>query len=171
MRIPPFERYVKGMQMFGVLLLGMLIGAIVFNSLYHSQVELLIIRNSELKVKIAQLEGDLQKFQQFKNQHTVIKSVLPRIEQEAGQNTTRPNIDKVTEAELIKRIKADLSSFIGQSIYEIDSDAQLARKLLERKVYTDVYSKDYSIEIKTVLVVENVLRVWVTVRSYTKPPG
>lgn len=171
MRVPQFERYIKGLQMAGMLLLGMLIGAIVFNSIYISQFNALISLKSDLEMQLEQYEQDIKLLKQFKNQHTVIKSILPRIEQETGQNTARPQLDRVTEAELIKRIKEDLSSFLGQSIYEIDSNAQFARKLLERKVYTDVFSKDYSIEVKTVLVVDNVLHVWITVRLYTKPPS
>ncbi|MNZ60541.1 hypothetical protein D3C78_786120 [compost metagenome] len=171
MRVPPFERYVKGLQMAGMLMLGMLIGAIIYNSLYLAQFEALITLKSELEVKLEQYEQDIKNLKKFKNQHTVIKSVHPRIEREAGQQAGRPELDQITEAELLKRIKEDLSSFLGQSIYEIDSDAKFARTLLDRKVYSDVYGKDYTIEVKTVLVVDNVLHVWVKVRSYAKPPS
>lgn len=171
MRVPPFERYVKGLQMAGVLVLGIIIGAVIYNSIYVAQFQALITLKSELEVKLEQYETDIKNLKQFKNQHTVIKSVLPRIEKETGQRSGRPNLDQVTEAELIKRIKEDLSSFLGRSIYEIDSDARLARTLLERKVYNDVYNKDYSIEVKTALVVDNALQVWVAVRDYAKPPS
>ncbi|GMK46947.1 hypothetical protein PghCCS26_40760 [Paenibacillus glycanilyticus] len=171
MRVPQFERYVKGVQMLGVLLLGMLLGAIIYNSMYHAQFEALVNLKSDLEVKLEQTETEIKGLTQFKNQHTVIKSVVPRIEEEAGQNTDRPKLDKVTEAELIKRIKADLSVFLGQSIYEIDTDAQLARRLLSNKIYTNVLEKDYSIDITTILVVENRLQVWVKVRLYSRPPS
>ncbi|WP_424768070.1 hypothetical protein [Paenibacillus sp. sgz302251] len=171
MRVPPFERYVKGLQMVGMLILGIIVGAIIYNSLYVARFEALIILKSDLEARLEQYEQDIKNLKQFKNQHTVIKSILPRIEEEAGQKTDRPDLDKMTEAELIKRIKEDLSSFLGQSIYKIDSEAQFARKLLEKKVYTNVYSKDYTIEVKTVLVVDNVLHVWVKVRIYAKPPA
>lgn len=156
--------------MSGILLLGMLLGAIIYNSIYIARFEYIIIEKSELEAKLEQYEQDIKNLNQFKNQHTVIKSILPRIEAEAGQKTSRPPIDKITEAELIKRVKEDLSVFIGQSIYEIDSNAQFARKVLERKVYRDVSGKDYSIEIKTMLVSDNVLHVWLTVRLYTMMP-
>lgn len=171
MRVPPFERFVRGLQMVGVFTLGMIIGAIVYNSIYLAKTEALINLKSDLEVKLEQYEQDIKYLNQFKNQHTVIKSVLPRIEKEAGQNTGRPELDQLTEAELIKRIKDDLKSFLGQSIYEIDKDAKFARKLLEKKVYLDVYNKDYSIEVKTILVVDNVLHVWIKVRDYAKPPS
>ncbi|OMF35904.1 hypothetical protein BK133_09415 [Paenibacillus sp. FSL H8-0548] len=171
MRLPPFDRFVRGLQMVGVFTLGMIIGAIVYNSFYLAQFEAIIHLKSELEVKLEQYEQEIKDLNQFKHQHTVIKSVLPRIENEAGQNTDRPKLDQVTEAELIKRIKEDLRSFIGRSIYEIDSDARFARKLLEKNVYLDVYSKDYTIEVKTILVVDNNLQVWIEVRSYSRPPS
>jgi hypothetical protein len=170
MRVPPFERYVKGMQMVGVLVLGIIIGAILYNSIFVAQFERLITLKSELEVQLEQYEQDIKGLKQFKNQHTVIKSVLPRIEKETGQKSGRPKLDQVTEAELIRLIKEDLGSFLGRSIYDIDSDARLARTLLERKVYSGVYNKDYSIEVKTALVVDNVLQVWVAVSDYAKPP-
>ncbi|CAM3316528.1 hypothetical protein PALU110988_15585 [Paenibacillus lupini] len=171
MRVPPFERYMKWLQMCGVLLLGMLLGAIVYNSIYHAQFDALVSLKSELEVKLEQYETDIESLTEFKNQHTVIKSVLPHIEEEAGQKTDKPKLDKVTEAQLIKRIKADLSVFLGQSIYEIDSDAKLARKLLSRKIYTNVLEKDYTVEITTMLLVDNKLQVWVKVRLYERPPS
>jgi hypothetical protein len=171
MRVPPFGRFVRGMQMVGVLILGMIIGAIVYNSLYLAEFESLIILKSELEVKLEQYEQDIRHLKEFKNQHTVIKSILPRIEKEAGQNSGRPALDQVTEAELLKRIKKDLQGFLGQSIYVIDSDAKFARKLLDKKVYMDVFNKDYTIEVKTILVVDNVLQVWIKVRDYAKPPS
>ncbi|MBD2872908.1 hypothetical protein [Paenibacillus arenilitoris] len=171
MRVPPFDRYVRVMRMTGILVLGMIIGAAVYNSFYLAKTEALITLKSDLEVKLEQYEKDIKSLNEFKNQHTVIKSVKPRIEEEAGQNTGRPKLDSVTEAELIKRIRDDLGSFLGLSIYEIDSDARLARRLLERKVYSDVYGKDYRIEVKTILLAGNVMQVWVQVRYYAKPPS
>jgi len=170
-RVPPFEKFVRAMQLVGVFMLGLIIGALVYHSLYVVQIDKLVNQRSELLAKIIQYEDDIQQLNQYKNKHTVIKSILPRIENETNQQTQRPNLDKVTEAELIKRIKEDLSSFLGQSIYEIDSNAQFARRMLERRVYTDVYEKDYAIEIKTMLVVDNLLYVWITVRTHIKPPS
>ncbi|MEF2243423.1 hypothetical protein [Paenibacillus sp. IITD108] len=171
MRVPPFEKFTRAMQLIGVLLIGFIIGALIYHSLYVVQMDNLVNNRIELLAKIRQYEDDIKQLNQYKNQHTVIKSITPRIENEAGSQSQRPHLDKVTEAEIIKRLREDLSSFLGQSIYEIDSNAQFARKLLERKVYNDVYEKDYVVEIKTVLVVDNVLHVWITVRTYIKPPS
>ncbi|GGG74782.1 hypothetical protein [Paenibacillus radicis (ex Gao et al. 2016)] len=170
MRVPQFDKYVGAMRGLGLLLAGMIIGAAVYSSIYHAQFEALISLKSDLEMKLDQYESDIKQWKKLSKQHTVIKSVVPRIEEEAGDKK-KPVLDKVTEAELLLRIKKDLSVFIGQSIYEIDSDAQFARKLLSQKIYADVLEKNYTVTINTMLVVDNVLQVWVKVRLYDRPPG
>ncbi|MFC4776376.1 hypothetical protein ACFO9Q_06270 [Paenibacillus sp. GCM10023252] len=171
MRIPPFYRYVRMMQMVGVLLLGMIIGAIIYNTLFQAQFDALLNTNIGQEMQLIQNEEDIRYLTQFKNKHTVIKSILPRIESESGPKAERLELSQVRQAELMKRIKGDLNVFIGSSIYEIDSNAKFARILLDRKVYEDVLEKSYTVEVKTMLVVDNVLHVWVKVREYQRPPG
>ncbi|MFF2480612.1 hypothetical protein [Paenibacillus sp. NPDC058071] len=170
MRLPPFYRYVRSMQSVGMIVLGMVIGAAVYHTLFQARFEALVSLKSELEMQLDQYETDMKNMRKLKNQHNVIKSVLPRIEKETDEKK-RPPLDKVTEAELTRRIKQDLSVFIGQSIYEIDSDAKFARMLLSQKIYSEVLGKDYKIDINTILVADNVLQVWVKVRLYEKPPS
>ncbi|GKU75787.1 hypothetical protein [Paenibacillus sp. L3-i20] len=171
MRMPTFERYVRGMQLVGVFLIGMLAGAIVLNTLFIEEFEALYHTRNELEVKLEQYEQDIKNLNQYKNQHTVIKSIQLRIAEDSGGGIARTQIDKVTETQLIKLVKEDLSIFLGQSIYEIDSDAKFARRLLQRKVYLDVNGKDYFIDIRTVLLADNVLQIWLDARVYVKPPA
>jgi type II secretory pathway component PulK len=167
MRVPPFERFVRGMQLFGVLLLGMVLGAVVLNSLFVAKFQAQYETQSELEDKLEQYEQDLIRLAQYKNQHTVIKSIQLRLEDNANQ---RGKMDKVTEAELIRRVKDDLSIFIGRNIYDIDSDAKLTRQLLGEKVYTDVNGKDFTVELRTVLLSEYKLQIWMSTKPFAKPP-
>lgn len=168
MRLPPFERYVRGLHFAGVFLLGMIAGGVVLNSLFVAQFEALYHTKNNLEVKLEQYEQDIKKFTQYKNQHSVIKSIKLRIGEE-GDLRHRP--DKLSEAELLKLVKEDLSTLLGHSIYEIDSNAKFARKLLESKVYTDINGKDYKVALKTILLVDNVLQIWMSASSYAKPPA
>ena len=170
MRIPPFERFRGGLQLLGVFLLGALVGAIVLNALFAAQFEAFYSTRNELENKLEQYELDIKNLNQYKNQHTVIKSIQLRITENAEQKP-RLSLDKVTQAELIKRVKSDLSIFIGQSIFDIDSDAKFVRRLLDRKVYTDVFGKNYRVELSTILLVDNMLQIWMTVLPYAKPPS
>ena len=78
---------------------------------------------------------------------------------------------ELTKSELKRRLKKELSVFIGSSIYKIDYNAEMARLLLNGKIYTDVNGKDYSVEIKTMLIVENVLRVWFKAKELDRKPS
>ncbi|MBH5317243.1 hypothetical protein I6N90_05390 [Paenibacillus sp. GSMTC-2017] len=171
MRLPTFERYVRGMQFLGVFLLGMLVGAITLNLLFIEEFEALYHTRNELEVKLEQYEQDIKNLNQYKNQHTVIKSIKLRVAEDNSGNPARPQIDKVTEGLLIKLVKEDLSIFLGQSIYEINSDAKFARTLLQRKVYMDVNGKDYLIDLRTVLLADNVLQIWFDARVHVRPPA
>lgn len=170
MRIPPFYRLERLVQAAGIFTLGALVGAVLYNNVVQARFEALVNTHSELETKLEQYEQEIKSLNQFKTQYTVIKSVLPRIEEEAGEKE-RPKLDKLSEAELIKRMKEDLSAFIGRSIYDIDTDAKLARKLLEKRIYYGVMGKDYTVEVKTMLVSDNRLQLWVKVRLYNKPPA
>lgn len=166
MRIPPYHRLRKISSSLGSFVLGMVVGAALYGGIHAAKYEALYNQNGELVEQLEQYEQEIKKLNQYKNENTVIKTVLPRIEKERVDDTSKPaNLDSVTETELKRRIKTDLSVFEGRSIYDIDEDARFARLLLDRKVYTGVYERDYIVEIKTVLVVDNTLRVWVSVRQ------
>ncbi|MCR8657958.1 hypothetical protein [Paenibacillus endoradicis] len=170
MRLPPFERYFHLLQLIGVFIIGGLVGAILLNTLHTAQFEAFYNSKSELEEKLIQYEKDIHNLSQYKSHHTVIKSLKLRIEDE-NNSTEKPKLDTLTQNEILKQVREDLSIFIGQSIYDIDSNAQFARKLLEKKVYSGVLNNDYTIEMKTVLLVDNTLQVWMIVRKYTPSPS
>lgn len=170
MRLPPFERFVNFLSMSGSFIVGAIIGAIVLNSLHTVQFEAYYHDRLELQSKLIQYEQDIHNLSQYKSQHTVIKSLKLRIEEESNESN-RPRLDSLTQSELLKQVREDLSILIGQSIYDIDTNAQFARKILEKKVYRNIFNQDFTIELKTVLLVDNTLQVWMTVRKYTPPPS
>jgi hypothetical protein len=49
-------------------------------------------------------------------------------------------------------------------VYDIDSEARLARLLLNGKVYKGLKDAEYLVEIRTVLVADGTMTVWVTAR-------
>ncbi|UVI31887.1 hypothetical protein [Paenibacillus spongiae] len=164
MRVPMFERYHALMQGAAGFMVGLIVGAIVYHSIFLLNFEAIKNMNGQLEEKLNQYETDIKQLKQFKTQHTVIKSVLPIIEQDL-------KLDELTQTALKKKLRDNLKVLIGRSIYEIDSDAKMARLLLSGKVYTDIYKKDYTVEIKTMLVVDNVLQVWFKAKVLERPPG
>lgn len=170
MRVPPFERYSKITQAVAFMVVGGIIGSIVYHSIFFMNFNALVNINREQEDTIAEYEERIQKLNQFKDQHTVIKIVLPVLLDNRGENEQNV-IGELTKSELKRRLKKELSVFIGSSIYKIDYNAEMARLLLNGKIYTDVNGKDYSVEIKTMLIVENVLRVWFKAKEVERKPS
>lgn len=170
MRLPPFERFIQLLSMTGAFLVGAIVGAVILNSLHLVQFEAYYDDRMELQSRLIQYEQDIHNLSNYKSQHTVIKKLTLRIEEESNESA-RPKLDAMAQSELLKQVREDLSILIGQSIYDIDSNAQFARKILEKKVYRDILDHDYTIELKTVLLVDNTLQVWMSVRKYTPPPS
>lgn len=168
MRLPPFDKYLNAMRLLGIFLAGAIVGAAVLHSLFVAKFEANYNTVSELESKLEQYEVDIGKLKLYKNQHTVIKSIQIRVLEEQSRAS---RLDRMSESELAKRVKEDLSILIGRSIYDIDSDANLARRLLETKTYEDINGKNYGVQLKTVLLADNVLQVWMSASIKAKPPA
>ncbi|MBD2848269.1 hypothetical protein IDH44_23995 [Paenibacillus sp. IB182496] len=177
MRVPQFERYRRTVLAGAVFLIGMLAGAALFNTLYHYQLNALHSTIDGLSSMIEERDHDIRLLDEYKHQHTVIKTVHPYIEEIRTGSAAGSAIDTRTEAELKRRIKEDLSVFIGKSVYDIGSDARLARMLLDRKIYVGgavdrrtggVLEDDYIVTVRTMLVVDSTLTVWVEARVHKR---
>jgi hypothetical protein len=169
MRVPQFERYARLSQGAALLVVGAIIGAIVYHSIFFLNFEALKNTVIDLEDKLSQNEKDIQRLTQFKKQHTIIKSILPIMEEDVIAADGNTKIDELTERVLKEKIREELDVLVGRSIYDIDSDAKLARQILARKQYK-VLEKEYTIEIKTILVADNVLQVWFKAREQNQTP-
>lgn len=168
MRMPVFDKYAGALRLLGVFLVGAIVGAAVLHSLFVAQFEANYNTVNALEARLEQYEADIGQLKQYKNQHTVIKSIQIRVLEESSRAA---KLDRMSETELVRRVKEDLSILIGRSIYDIDADASLARKLLKNKTYSDINGKDYSIELSTVLLADNVLQIWMSAHLKAKPPA
>lgn len=163
--MPPFERYRKGMQAAAFFVCGMIVGAAIYSGLASDQANRVIRENIELRKQMADYEENLSQLKKFRNKQTVIRSVTVYVEERNGQ----PPLDVVSEVELKDRLKQDLSVFVGRSIYDIGIEAQIARGILNGKIYSDIGQKDYKASIRTMLVVDGTLSVWAEVSKYVGP--
>ncbi|WP_422657831.1 hypothetical protein ACK8P5_19075 [Paenibacillus sp. EC2-1] len=158
MRVPPLRRFRPFYQAASIFVLGMVIGSVVYNSLYHAAYEKMWENNMEQKLKISQYEEDIDNLKKYSNQSTVIKEIKIRSEQKA-----KP-LDSLIVKEIIQLMGKDLSALRGRNVFDIDTDSKLTRSLLDDKVYT-VREKDYKVTIRTMLVMEGVLQIWVDIHS------
>lgn len=140
---------------------GLIVGSAIYSALMNDQYNFVITENYRLRDQLEALRDDINQSEKI-HKKNAIKSIVPHIEQMSGM----PPLDTMTETELKKRLKRDLDIFLGRSIYEIDSDAKMARKLLEQKIYDDIGDKDYELNVKTMLVVDGILQVWAEAKEH-----
>lgn len=154
MRIPHTIRIRS--QLIAFLVLGMIIGCILYNAIFHASYNHLWLENQALLIELKQIEEDNKTLKKYSTQQTVIKEIKIRAEQQD------PPLDSLIIKEILRKVGRDVEVLRGRSVYEIDTDSKLTRALLNSKIYT-VRDKDYSIQIKTMLVAESVLQIWISV--------
>jgi hypothetical protein len=162
MRVPQFERFAKLVQLFGVLLVGMVLGSAVYHSVYHYNFNRLLEMIGSLEEQLHNYKKEVEELDQYKQNKTVIRRLLVHFVPDPDGR----ELDEIIENELRKRLKRDLSVMIGRDVYRIGSDSQLARQLLHNKIYADVHGADYRVNINTILVIDGVLQVWATARVH-----
>ncbi|MGG6313037.1 hypothetical protein [Paenibacillus macerans] len=153
-----FRRF---MQFAAVFVLGMVMGSIVYNVVYQTSYNLLWIQNKDLQIQLHQAEEDIRTLKKYNNRSTVIKEIKVRVEERD------PPLDSLAVKEVAEQLHDELEVLRGRNIFDIDSDAKMARTLLNRKIYV-VRDKEYTIQIKTMLVSEGVLQIWVEMRPYIR---
>jgi len=161
MRVPSFDRFQRFMQVTAFFVCGLIVGSAVFGALMNDQYDNVTQQNLLLKQQLAGIEKDLALSEKIRKSN-VIKSIVPYVIEQPG----KPPLGVLTETEIKKRLRKDLDIFLGRSIYNIDTDAPLARKLLNKIIYEDIGDKDYDVSIQTMLVEGGVLHVWVNVNVH-----
>lgn len=158
---PELSGFRRFMQIAAVFIFGMVIGSIVYNVIYQTSYNMLWIQNKDLKIQLDQAEENIRTLKKYNKRSTVIKEIKVRVEERD------PPLDSLAVKEVAQQLHDELEVLRGRSIFEIDTDAKMARTLLNRKIYL-VREKEYSIQIKTMLVSEGVLQVWVDMRPYVR---
>ncbi|MBT2292191.1 hypothetical protein J7E73_24275 [Paenibacillus albidus] len=166
MRVPPFQRFRHFSQISAIFVLGMVVGGIVYNAIFHLGYNVLWLKNQDLRVQIEQYQKDILTLKKYSNTSTVIREIKIRAEEGKAREGTAV-LDQVTTKEIIRHMLSDLEPMRGRSMFEIDTDGKLARLLLDGKVYP-VRDKEYTVRIRTMLVMEGVLQIWVEINPYTR---
>lgn len=161
LRRPTIEEFRRFMQLTAIFILGMVAGSVVYNIIYQTSYNTLWIQNKDLQIQLYQAEEDNKTLKKYNKRSTVIKEIKIRVEDRD------PPLDSLAVKEVVQQLHEELEVLRGRSIFEIDSDGKMARTLLNRKIYA-VRDKEYSIQIKTMLVSEGVLQVWVDMRPYVR---
>lgn len=161
MRIPPFSRFRGFMRISAVFVLGAVFGSVVYNALFHAAYNELWLDNFDYRVQIAQYEKDISTLKKYSSTSTVIREIKLRAEQADGQEES--GLNQATVKDILARMNTDLEPLRGRSVFDIDADGKMARTLLGGKRYA-VRDKEYAVHIRTMLVMEGVLQIWVEIR-------
>lgn len=156
------------MQACAFVVLGAILGAMAYHAVFFMSFNALRDTNTELEDKLIEYEDRIEKLNKFKDQHTVIKTVQPILLDNKEGDKPGPS-DEQTKLALKDKLRKDLSVFIGTSIYKINANGELGRELLDNKIYLLDNGKEFSVEIRTMLVVDNVLQVWFKAALYDRP--
>ncbi|WP_068496980.1 hypothetical protein [Paenibacillus kribbensis] len=159
MRVPPFERLRPFMQLSSVFVIGMIAGGIVYNAIWHASFNELWKNNQDLQFQLQQAEEDNKTLHKYSKRQSVIKEIKL-----IAEETSAEKIDSINLKELLRRVIRDLEVLRGRDMFEIDSDSKLVRMLLHQKKYT-VRDKEYTIQVKTMLVMEGVLQIWLEAKE------
>jgi hypothetical protein len=153
MRVPQFERYSRLLFGTGFFLVGLIVGCALFMSIYQANFSLISIQNKQMRTKIEGLENSNrildQKDKKFTNPD--IHSIKVIFERRSESS----KLDEISENELRQKITHDLQFLNGTDIRKIKAEPLLYRNLLEGKTYQAVQERDYTIYVRTLIVIDN----------------
>lgn len=166
MHMNPARRYRVWIRDVAILLTGIIVGAAIYQAVMLHQVDELIMRNLDLEDKLSHYQAENEDLQRYKNRSTIIKSISIHIYNQGGANP----IPQADDAELRKRLLHDLAGLKGRNVFQIDEYTKLIEGLLTRKIYPDIHEHSYTVSLRTMLVTEGVLHVWIDVREHVPSP-
>lgn len=164
-RVPPFSRFRRFTQISAIFMLGIVVGAVIYNAIFHVGYNVLWLQNQDLRVDIEQYQEDIKTLKKYNNTSTVIREI--KIRSEESKSKEDNPLDPVTVKLILSQMGSDLEPMRGRSMFDIDTDSKLVRLLLDGKVYI-VRDKEYSVKIRTMLVMEGVLQIWVEISPFKR---
>ena len=163
MRVPDFRLFAKYSQAFALVLCGMIIGAASYMIVYQHNMNELAIENDTLRREVKKMKEDIVMLEEYKGNNNVIKTIAVEIE----QNPENP-IDTVSRNEIIERVRKTFGVFKGKEIgYLADTNTpQIARMLFGEHRLSNIQGKDYTAEIRSIIVVYTELKVRIAVEEW-----
>jgi hypothetical protein len=157
MRVPPFERYEKALAGAGLFLVGLIVGCALFMSIYQNNFSILSIQNQQMRTELKNLKEDirLNNLKQKKSSQPLIHSIKVMFERKTEAN----KLDEVSENELREEITQDLQFLYGAEVRKIRDDPLLYRNLLDGKTYHAIQERDYTIYVRSIIVINDELTV------------
>lgn len=161
MRVPRFDPTSVWLQGLGLFLVGSVVGAVAIMLAYQLNFSLVMSDNLRLIDENRKLKEDLDSARKLTARRSVVTKIDVRVETRddtALDQLARDELKRLVEAEL-KLFKGKSASILGNPEYD-----QIIEQII-RRIYT-VGSTQYLVEMRTIAVLNDELRVWVTARPH-----
>ncbi|MDF2936941.1 MAG: hypothetical protein K0Q90_2314 [Paenibacillaceae bacterium] len=167
MRVPSFVRYRNLLSGTGIFLAGMIVGAAVFLSIYQEHLSILHERVGELSNQNKTLQDSLEGLNKYKqNQQYVgrIKVVAEFAPKEADK------ADANVLNELKRLVYEDIKLTSGKPVSAVREAPDIFSNLVDKKVYRNVYGKNYQIAVRYLMVIQTELTLYISCSEFAPPP-
>ncbi|MFD2671448.1 hypothetical protein [Marinicrinis sediminis] len=169
MRVPSAAVWGRYVRAFALLICGGIIGSSVFMMIYQHNMDELIDMHMHAKERIRDLLMESEDLKKYKDQQTIIRTIMVKIEESSGQEP----LPEVVKNELRAKVHQDLQFLKGQPIVKIipnSDNAPQTLKHLYHKVHSNIHGNNYQVTISTMIVVYGELRVWVRADEFEALP-
>lgn len=160
MRVPNFSRYAHWLAGFGLFAAGAVIGSALFMALYQEQFTFITLQNIKLVDENNKLHETLESLRSARSREGYIWEINVEIEQ-TGQGE---ELDELTAAEIVRRVREDLKLLVGKPAAHIKDYPDLYRKIVDGTVYAGIRDRDYRIQFRMMAVIHSELTVRIAVQ-------
>ncbi|TBL75059.1 hypothetical protein [Paenibacillus thalictri] len=165
MRVPPFEYYSGLLKGLGLVISGAIIGSALFMNIYQHNLNLVIEHNRELSKERAELLEKVETNNKLRNKQSVIGDIKVIV-----TSGDAAEIDNIAMGELERKIEQDLKIVIGQKVSSFEENPLLYEKLISQRIYQNVSQKDYAVSVKTMVLTQTELKVWIVAKIWKNIP-
>lgn len=165
MRVPPFEYYSGLLKGLGLVISGAIIGSALFMNIYQHNLNLVIEHNRKLSKERAELLEKVETNNKLRNKQSVIGDIKVIV-----TSGDAAEIDNIAMGELERKIEQDLKIVIGQKVSSFEENPLLYEKLISQRIYQNVAQKDYAVSVKTMVLTQTELKVWIVAKLWKNIP-
>lgn len=162
MRVPSAEQYAKFFSGLGLFLGGIVVGAALFLSIYQHNFSLIAEENTRLEAEMQNMKTEVDTARKNKNKETYIGKINVIVEQPPGKSEA---IDGAVLNELKSRVYKDLKVVSGKPVSSVKNAADVYANLVHRKIYRNIYDKDYIISVRRMFVIQTDFTLTISVEE------
>jgi len=160
LRVPQFARYRHLLAGFGLVVSGAIIGSAVYMSIFQHNYNLLYVQLHKYMEENADLRRDIDSLNKTRNKMALINVVNVYLVPSELEELPSEDIQKEIEGS----VKNDLKLVVGQKAAYVRDARPLYEQLIHQKLYS-IHDKNYVIEVKSIVLVQTELSIWITAKE------